>query len=151
MRTLLFCVAPLALLGCGSGSANTTPWIGSWNASVAQTETCAGSSGSHTDGLNGPISIAAGSASGTIVTQPANGCDLTWSVTGSNATLTANVTCPTVPASVPGTWQATFSSGLLTLNGSMIGVTNAGMAVYTPTGEAAQQCTFNQSGTFTLN
>lgn len=148
MRALVFCLAPLVLLGCGSGSANIAPWVGSWNAAVAQTETCAGSSGSHTDGLNGQIAIAAGSASGTIVTQPANGCDLTWTVSGSSATLTANVTCPTVPASVPGTWTATFTSGLLTLSGSTIAVSDSGMAVFTPTGDPAQQCTFNQTGTF---
>ncbi len=148
MRALVFCLAPLALLGCGSSSANTAPWIGSWNASVAQTETCSGSNGSHTDGLNGPITIAAGTADGTIVTQPANGCDLTWTVSGSSATLTGTVTCPTVPATVSGTWTATFTSGLLTLNGSSIGVSDSGMAVFTPTGDPAQQCTFNQTGTF---
>lgn len=151
MRVVVLCLAPLALLGCGSGSADTTPWIGSWNASVAQTETCSASSGSHTDGLNGPIIIAAGSASGTIVTEPSNGCDLTWTVSGTSATLTSTVTCPTVPATVSGTWTATFTSGLLTLNGANIGVSDSGMAVFTPTGEPAQQCEFNQSGAFTLN
>jgi hypothetical protein len=148
MKVLVFCLAPLVLLGCGSGSANVAPWVGSWNASVAQTETCSGSSGSHTDGLNGPVVIAAGTASGTIVTEPSNGCDLTWTVNGSSATLTANVTCNTVPASVPGTWTPTFTSGLLTLNGSSIGVSDSGMAVFIPTGDPSQQCTFNQSGTF---
>jgi hypothetical protein len=149
MKVLILCLATAASLGCGS-SVNVTPWVGSWTASVAQTETCSGSSGSHTDGLNGPIVIAAGSADGTIITQPANGCDLTWTVNGTSATLTANVTCPTVPASAsaPGTWTATFTSGLLTLNSNTIGVSDSGSAIFTPTGDPAQNCTFNQSGSF---
>jgi hypothetical protein len=147
MRALVLSVATLAFLGCGS-SVDVTPWVGSWTASVAQTETCSGSSGSHTDGLTGAIIIAAGPNSGTIITEPANGCDLTWTVSGSSATLTANVTCPTVPASVPGTWAATFTTGLLTLNGSTIGVSDSGSAIFTPTGDPAQNCTFNQSGSF---
>lgn len=148
MRALVLSFATLACLGCGS-SVDVTPWVGSWTASVTQMEACSGSSGSHTDGLNGAIIIAAGSASGTILTEPSNGCDLTWTVSGNSATLTNNVTCPTVPASVPGTWSATFTTGLLTLNGSTIGVSDSGSAIFTPTGDPAQNCTFNQSGSFT--
>jgi hypothetical protein len=150
MKALASCVLVLAALGCGS-SQSVVGWVGSWNASVAETETCSASSGNHTTGLNGPVAIVAGSASGTIITEPANGCDLTWTVSGSSATLTSSQMCNPVPTVTPGTWTATFTTGLLTLNGNTIGVTDSGSAIYLPTGGATQNCTFNQSGSFTLD
>ena len=150
MRALVR-LAPFLLLGCGS-SVSTAGWVGSWTATVVETEMCGSSSGQHSNGPNCAVVIANGIASGTIVTQPLNGCDLTWTVNGSNATLASSQSCPTVPsASGGGTWTPTFTSGLLTLNGNTMGFSASGMAQYLPPSGAAVPCTFSQSGTLTLH
>ncbi len=150
MRALFLCVAPLALLGCGSSSGGgpvAANWLGTFNADVDQTETCP-VSGMHVDTLTGTITVVAGSNSGTIVTQPgSNSCNLTWTVNGNNATLDSAQTCPTIPGSVGGTWTPTFTAGTLVLNGTSIEVNNTGTAVFVDNG--TQNCTFTQAGTFT--
>jgi hypothetical protein len=96
--------------------------------------------------LNGAFTIGQGGAQGEIITQPPNGCNLTWTVSGSTATLKASQTC-SVPGSLGGTWDATFDSGTLNLNGSVVNVGDQGKAVLA-IGGANVQCTFVQSGSF---
>ena len=146
MRALVFCLAPLVLLACGSSSTTAGNFVGTWVADVVEVEVCP-DTGTHTTQLMGTFPIVAGSAAGTIVTQSTNGCDLTWTVSGDNATLGSGQTC-SVPGSVGGTWSPTFTSGGLSLNNATtIGVHDMGTAVYV--NGATQNCTFTQSGTFT--
>jgi hypothetical protein len=136
---VLLCVTA----GCG-GTENTAPWVGSWVSSLNETEVCP--TGSHVTPLNGAFTIAAGPVEGDVVTQPPNGCNLTWTVRGSSATLKGSQTC-TVPGSVGGTWTATFTSGTLTLNGGQITGADQGAGILNLAG-AMQSCTFTQSGSF---
>jgi hypothetical protein len=144
MKTFLAGFLFLALSGCTS--TDISNWVGSWNAAASESEICP--SGNHTTDLTGTLTIAAGTAADTIVTQPPNGCDLTWTVSGTGATLVTNQTC-TVPGSVGGTWHATFVNGGLTLNGNQIVLGDDGTAVYD--NGTQQNCTFTQVGTFTRN
>ncbi len=131
------------LFGCG-GSVNVQPYIGSWTSVGNQIETC--NSAQHVTSLNGMLTITSGSSSGDVVTNPPNGCNLTWSVSGNTASLRGSQTC-TVPSSVGGIWTATFTSGSLSLSGSTIGYSDQGTGVLN-TGQTTQ-CTFTQSGIFT--
>jgi hypothetical protein len=148
MKTLVWCVAPLALFGCGSSSGGpvSAAWLGAFNADVTQIEDCSGVQ--HTDTLSGTITLVAGSNGGTVVTQPgSNDCDLTWTVNGDSAGLASTQTCPTGPGSVGGTWTPTFTAGTLGLSGTTITLGDNGTAVFVDNG-TTQTCQFTQSGTF---
>ena len=128
--------------GCGS-SDDRGAWTGTWVSTASQQEVCP--TGSHTTPLDGSLTIGDG-ADGELVTMPPNGCDLTWTVAGSLATLKANQTC-TVPGSVGGTWMPTFTSGTMSLAGTVITLGDEGSATLTIT--TTQTCSFTQSGPFT--
>jgi hypothetical protein len=148
MKTFLWCVAPLALFGCGSSSGGgpvAAAWLGTFSADVTQIEDCSGVQ--HTDTLSGTITLVTGSSGGTVITQPgSNDCDLTWTVNGNTAGLDSTQTCPTGPGSVGGTWTPTFNAGSLNLSGTTITIADDGTAVYV--NGSTQTCQFTQSGTF---
>jgi hypothetical protein len=152
MKACVLCVSALLGWGCGSSSSGgpvSAAWLGTFSADVTQVETCSGEQ--HTDTLTGSITIGTGSTGGTIVTQPSDDCDLTWTVNGTSAAIVSGTTCPTVPGSVGGTWTPTFNSGSLSLSGTTgrtsISINDSGTAVYV--NGTTQTCTFTQSGTFT--
>jgi hypothetical protein len=144
MKKLLLLTVGLVACGGGGSTDVTKAWVGNWVSAVTQSEMCTTAT---TTPLNGAFTIAQGTAANDVVTQSANGCDLTWSVVDETATLTPNQKC-TVPGSVGGTWDATFTSGSLTLDGGQITVGDIGTAVLT-IDATTTNCTFTQSGDFT--
>ena len=148
MKAMFACAVTMALVGCGSGSTvDVTPWLGSWTANVSETESCPPNT--HTTPLTGVLLIVAGSASGTIVTEPTNACNLTWTVnSGVGATLTGSQTC-TVYGSVGGQWTPTFTAGSLVLSANTIAINDTGTATLAISGSTLANCTFVQTGTFT--
>jgi hypothetical protein len=145
MKAIIACITLATLCGCGG--TDISSWLGSWNAAVTEQETCPPAP-VNTTSLTGTLAIVAGTASDSIITQPPNGCDLTWTVSGNDATLVANQTC-SVPGSAGGTWNPTFTTGGLTLNGNQIAVGDSGTGVLE--NGVTVQCTFNQLGVFTRN
>ncbi len=143
MKRMIWMALLTVLFGCGGG-VNVQPFVGNWNSVGNQIETC--NSVQHTTSLNGMLTITQGSSSGDVVTNPPNGCNITWSVNGNTATLKGSQTC-TVPGSAGGTWTATVTSGSLSLSGNTISYSDQGTGVLY-TGQTTQ-CTFTQSGTFT--
>jgi hypothetical protein len=148
VRAMFACVVTVALVGCGSSSSSTdvSAWLGSWTVSATEAESCPPDT--HSTPLTGVLLIVAGSASGTIVTEPANACNLTWTVSGNGATLTSTQTC-SVFGSVGGQWTPTFTAGSLGLSGSTIALNDTGTATLAVTGFPVANCTFVQSGSFT--
>jgi hypothetical protein len=136
----------LLLVGCGGGS-DVNAFVGSWTSNGTQVEDCP--SGSHSDTGSLAVNIIAAPTAATITTQPNNGCNLNWTVSGKIATLAGTQTCAAVPGSVGGTWTATFTTGTLTLSGGTVAVADSGTAVYV--NGFSQNCTFTQSGTYTKN
>ncbi len=140
----------VATVGPGCGGSSATPadaasFLGTYTSDVTEVETCAGSQ--HTTSLVGTVVIAQGGNSGLIVTQPPNGCNLSWSVAGQTATIVTGQSC-TVPGSVGGTWTPTFVAGTLVLATSVVTVADHGTATLLLNG-ATTACTFTQAGTFT--
>ncbi len=134
------------LSGCGgAASDNITAFVGSWTATVNQSEMCP--AGNDVTPLNGTLTIVAGATAGEITTEPGNGCNLTWTVSGNVANLKGTQTCPTVPGAVGGTWTATFTGGKLSLSGTTITLSDKGTAVYV--NGTTENCTFTESGTVT--
>jgi hypothetical protein len=146
VRAMVACMVTAALVGCGSSSSvDVTPWLGSWNVSASEAESCPPNT--HTTALTGVLLIVAGSASGTIVTEPTNACNLTWTVTGVSATLAGSQTC-TVFGSVGGQWTPTFTAGSLGLSGNTVALNDTGTATLAISGSPLANCTFVQTGSF---
>jgi hypothetical protein len=145
MKKLL--VLLVGLVGCGGGSSGndaTKAWVGSWVSAVTQTQMCTTQT---MTSLDGTFTIAQGSTADVITTQAANGCNLNWTVVGDTAASLASTQMCTVPGSVGGTWDATFTEGVLTLTNGQITVGDNGTAVLTLDG-AMTNCTFTQAGNF---
>jgi hypothetical protein len=146
VKKMFACMVALALVGCGSSSSvDVSAWLGSWNVSVSESESCPPNT--HTTPLTGVLLIVAGSASGTIVTEPTNACNLTWTVSGVGATLAGSQTC-SVYGSVGGQWTPTFTAGSLGLSGNTIAVNDTGTATLAVSGSPVANCTFVQTGSF---
>src|SRR5256885_6216357 len=107
MNRLLAAAALAVLGGCGTPA---SPYTGSWTSVGSENEYC--TTGNNVTSLNGGLTMGQGAAAADLVTQPPNGCNLTWTVNGSTASLKGSQTC-TVPGSVGGTWTATFTGGTL--------------------------------------
>jgi hypothetical protein len=148
VKLLVTCVVAVALFGCGSSTPviDVSAWLGSWNVSATESETCPPNM--HTTPLTGVLLIVNGTAAGTIVTEPANACNLTWTVTSPTAaTLASSQTC-SVYGSVGGQWTPTFTSGSMELSGSTIALSDTGTATLAVSGFPTANCTFVQSGSF---
>jgi hypothetical protein len=107
-------------------------------------ETCP--AGQHLTSLAGTLTIVAGPAEPQVVTRPPNGCNLTWAVNGSTATLVTGQSC-SVAGSAGGTWTPTFTTGTLTLSGAALTLEASGSAILDFNGTST--CTFTQSGSLT--
>jgi hypothetical protein len=145
MRQLFIGLMVSTWFGCGGSTADTQAWVGNWVAGINETEVC--TTGTHVTPLNGAFTIVAGTDPKEIVTQPPNGCNLRWTISGTSAALVGGQTC-TVPGSVGGTWQATFTGGTLSLTNNQITVGDQGSALLL-IGGATVNCTFTQAGTCT--
>src|SRR6185503_13591137 len=66
------------------------PWLGNWTEGGTETSDCGAVS--ETTDLGGVVVISAGTKSGTIRTS-ADGCVLTWDVSGDSATLESGQSC----------------------------------------------------------
>jgi hypothetical protein len=147
VKVLATCIVSVLLFGCGSSTPiDVSAWLGSWSADVNETETCPPAT--HNTPLTGTILIVAGTAAGTIVTEPPNACNLTWTVTSSSAASIASSQTCNVFGSAGGQWTPTFTSGSLGLSGSTIAVNDTGTATLVINSVTAN-CTFVQSGSFT--
>jgi hypothetical protein len=148
VKLLVTCVVAVALLGCGSSTpvVDVSAWLGSWNVSASEMETCPPDT--HNTPLTGVLLIVNGTAAGTIVTEPANACNLTWTVTSPNAASLASAQTCSVYGSVGGQWTPTFTSGTLGLSNGTIALSATGTATLAVTGFPTANCTFVQSGTF---
>lgn len=146
MRRMVACLVTLSLVGCGSSSSvDVSAWLGSWNVSANEAESCPPNT--HNTPLTGVLLIVAGSASGTIVTEPTNACNLTWTVNGVSASLAGSQTC-SVFGSVGGQWTPTFTAGSLGLSGNTIALNDTGTATLAISGSPLANCTFVQAGSF---
>jgi hypothetical protein len=146
VKAMVACLVTAALVGCGSSSStDVSAWLGSWNVSANENESCPPNT--HSTPLTGVLLIVAGSASGTIVTEPTNACNLIWTVSGSGASLAGSQTC-SVYGSVGGQWTPTFTAGSLGLNGNTIAVNDTGTATLAVSGLPLANCTFVQTGSF---
>jgi hypothetical protein len=138
-------------LACGGSSGDpksAAMFVGEWMASsqTGQSAQCGTQTASIP--LWGKVNVSLTAPnSGEIVTQADNGCTLTWSCEGNTATLLPNSTCNVVLTG-GGSWDATFTKGTLTLGSNEITLDDNGTALYEVNG-ATQNCTFQQSGSFT--
>jgi hypothetical protein len=157
---------PLALViviacgGCASGKASNSgsapgtagaAFVGVWNCSGTQVETCGIST--HSDTSDFTMTVTEGAANGiaTAVSNNVGGRTGTnsgsgtfdWTVSGNEAGLNVPLTLPTGPGSVGGTWTPTYSTGSLSFSGEAVLWNASGTAVYI--NGATQRCDFTQS------
>jgi hypothetical protein len=147
VKALVACVVTVALVGCGSSTpVDVSAWLGSWNVSASESESCPPDT--HTTPLTGALLIVLGTPAGTIVTEPANACNLTWTVTSASAATLASAQTCNVFGSVGGQWTPTFTAGSLGLSGNTIAVNDTGTATLAISGLPTANCTFVQTGSF---
>ena len=144
------CVASFilsTLAACGGPSASD--FIGSWNRSGSQTITCNGTP--TTNSFAGVLTIAAGTTSNQIIGTQPDGCQTTYTISGSTASATAGQTCTI--AVTGGSWLVTVQSHTLVFSGS--GGTGSTLAATSSTTIAetvngtTTNCTASATGTFT--
>jgi hypothetical protein len=116
------------------------PFLGSWSTMPSASITCPNGTGAIPP-LDSTFIVAAGSTPTEVITRATYSCTLVWQVSGNVATLAGSQSC--MVADSGGGWNATYSSGTLTLDPAKASISYAASGTLVFIGPL--NCTFTQS------